>query len=173
MEAFAPSEREIAVLRSISCAGFTYAPTRVLCEAAGWRQVDDEPDQGYVRYDMPLDANPDEQSQLSVLIAGRNKYPLAFLPLFHFEEYDKGREPFDIAFRGITLHLSGFLGAAARWGDYSYPHRADWSYQFAGWSLSDATLVLVQDELDIQFGMDLTLWVQPAGTAVEAPVKYE
>jgi hypothetical protein len=54
-----------------------------------------------------------------------------------------------------------------------YAHRAAWRYSFAGWGLTDATLVLVQDELDIQFGMDVTLWVQPAGTSIQAPVRYE
>jgi len=44
---------------------------------------------------------------------------------------------------------------------------------FTGWALADATLVLVQDEFDIQFGMDVTLWVQPVGSAVQGPVRYE
>jgi len=73
----------------------------------------------------------------------------------------------------LAEQLAGFLGAAARSGVYSYPHRAGWPYSFAGWALADATLVLVQDEFDIQFGMDVTLWVLPAGTAIEAPVRYE
>jgi hypothetical protein len=44
---------------------------------------------------------------------------------------------------------------------------------FAGWVLADSTITLVQDELDIQFGMDVTLWIQPAGTKIEVPVRYE
>jgi hypothetical protein len=161
------------VLRAVSRAGFAYAQTKALCEAAGWRLVDDEPDLSYVRYDMPLAAGSGERRPLSVLIAESNKPPFAFVPLFYFEEYDEGREPFDLAFRTLAEQLAGFLGAAARSGEYSYPHRAVWSYSFAGWALADATLVLVQDEFDIQFGMDVTLWVQPAGSAVEAPVRYE
>jgi hypothetical protein len=173
MEVEAPSEAAVAVLRAISHAGFAYAPTKALCEAAGWRLVDDEPDLGYLRYDMPLAAGSDEQRPLSVLIAESNKPPLAFAPLFYFEEYDEGREPLDHAFRFLADQLAGFLGAAGRSGVYSYPHRAGWLYSFAGWELDDATLVLVQDEFDIQFGMDVTLWVQPAGSAIQAPVRYE
>lgn len=171
MEAVAPSEAAVAVLRAISRGGFAYAPTKVLCEAAGWRLVDDEPDLGYVRYDLQLAADSDEQRPLSVLIAESNSPPWGFIPLFYFEGYEQGRQPFDRAFRVLTGQLAGFLGAAARSGEYSYPHRAGWPYSFVGWCLPDATLVLVQDEFDIQFGMDVTLWVQPAGSAVVAPVR--
>jgi hypothetical protein len=171
VEAVAPSEAAVAVLRAISHTGFAYAPTKALCGDAGWRLVDDEPDLGYVRYDMLLAADSDEQRPLSVLIAESNSPPWAIVPLFYFEEYDEGREPFDRAFRTLAEQLAGFLGVA-RSGEYSYPHRGGWSYSFAGWSLADATLVLVQDEFDIQFGMDVTLWVQPAGTSIRAPVRY-
>jgi hypothetical protein len=173
MQAVAPSEAAVAVLRAIARAGFAYAPIKVLCETAGWRLVDDEPEMGYVRYDMLLAARSGERRSLSVLIAENNKLPFAFVPLFYFEEYDEHREPFDIAFRTIAEQLAGFLGAVARSGEYSYPHRAGWSYSFAGWGLADATLVLVQDEFDIQFGMDVTLWVQPVGTPTQVPVRYE
>ena len=171
MEAVSPSEAVIAVLRAISRAGFAYVQTKALCAAAGCRLVDDEPDLGYVRYDMTLAAGSDEQRPLSVLIAESNSPPWAFVPLFYFEDYDEGRGPFDMAFRTLAEQLAGFLGAAARSGQYSYSHRAGWPYSFAGWSLPDATLVLVQDEFDIQFGMDVTLWVQPAGSAVVAPIR--
>ena len=171
MEAVAPSEAVVGVLRAISRAGFAYASTKALCEAAGWRLVDDKPDLGYVRYDMLLAAGSKGRRPLSVLIAESNSPPWAFVPLFYFEEYDERRAPFDRAFRTLAEQLAGFLAAATRSGEYSYPHRAGWSYSFAGWSLADATLVLVQDEFDIQFGMDVTLWVQPAGSAVVAPVQ--
>ncbi|HEY1380784.1 MAG TPA: hypothetical protein VGF55_28540 [Gemmataceae bacterium] len=172
MEAVAPSEPVVAVLRAISRAGFAYAATKALCESAGWRLVDDEPDLGYIRYDMLPAAGPGERRPLSVLIAESNNPPWAFVPLFYFEDYDQGREPFDKAFRTIADQLAGFLGAA-RSGEYRYPHRAGWPYSFAGWELADATLVLVQDEFDIQFGMDVTLWVQPAGTSIQAPIRFE
>jgi hypothetical protein len=173
MEIVAPSEATVTVLRAISRAGFAYAPTKTLCEAAGWPLVDDEPDLGYVRYDMLVAAGCSKGWPLSVLIAERNNPPGALIPLFWFEEYDDGREPFDMAFRMIAEQLAGFLGAAVRSGEYTYPHRSEWSYSFSGWALPDATLVLVQDEFDIQFGMDVTLWVQPAGTPIQVPLRPE
>jgi hypothetical protein len=173
VEAVAPSEAAVAVLRGVSRAGFAYAPTKSLCGAAGWRLVDDEPELGYVRYDMPVAAGPDERRPVSVLLAESNNPPFAFVPLFYFDEYDEARELFDRAFRALAEEFAGFLGAALRSGKYSYPHRPGWLYSFTGWALGDATLVLVQDEFDIQFGMDVTLWVQPSGSPVEAPVRYQ
>jgi hypothetical protein len=174
LEVVKPSEEAVEVLRAISRAGFAYASSKAMCEAVGWKLVDDEPDLGYVRYTMRLGGvGPDQRRLLSVQIAEAGNPPWAFVPLFYFEEYDEGREPFDRAFRSLSGHLAGFLGAASQVGSYTYRHRAGWSYSFAGWALADATLLLVQDELDIQFGMDVTLWVQPAGTAIDAPVRYE
>ena len=171
MDAVVPSEATVAVLRAISRAGFVYDSTKALCDAAGWELVDDEPDLGYVRYDV-LDADGlKPRCVLSVQIAGDGSRPWAFVPLFHFKNYDATREAFDQAFRTVSEKLIGLLGAASRSGVYSYPHRSGWAYSFVGWSLLDATLVLVQDEFDIQFGMDVTLWIQPTGAEVAVPVR--
>lgn len=170
MEVLVPTEPVVAVLRAIARAGFAYAATRSLCETAGWRLVDDERDLGYVRYNMPLATGSEELWLLMVLLAERNSPPWAFVPLFSFEEYDTGRKPFDMAFRTLAEGLTGMLGTATLTGEYEYPHRAGWSYSFSGWSLADAVLVLVQDEFDIQFGMDVTLWILPAGTHIQVPM---
>jgi hypothetical protein len=171
VEVATPTKAVLEVLRGISRAEFAYTPTKELCETAGWQLVDDEPDLGYLRYSLAPGASSEERRLLSVLIAESNKPPFAFVPLFFFEVYDRCREPFDLAFRTIAEQLARLLGAATRSGEYSYSHRADWSYLFAGWSLADTTLVLVQDEFDIQFGMDVTLWVLPAGSVVKAPMR--
>ena len=96
--------------------------------------------------------------------------PRAFVPLFYFQEYDARREPFDQAYRSLSEQLVRVLGSSTSSGEYGYPHRKSWSYSYNWWSLSDATLVLVQDEFDIQFGMDVTVWVLPMGAAVKVPV---
>ncbi|MBN9523503.1 hypothetical protein J0H58_34150 [bacterium] len=172
MRAVAPSEASIAVLRAISRSGFSYAQSKSLCDAAGWRLVDDELDLGYVRYDMILTSESNEQRPLSLLITESGTLPFAFVPLFWFDEYADGREPFDRAYDALAGQITGILGTPTKLGAYGYPHRAGRPYFFAGWVLSDATLTLVQDEFDIQFGMDVTLWVQPAGTRVEVPVQH-
>lgn len=174
MKVYMPSNEAIAVLLAISRSGFDYALTKAICNAAGWGLVDDELDLGYIRFAMHVENGLESSSRLlSVWVAENGHTPWAFVPLFYFEEYEQEREPFDDAFRSLSAQLTGLLGEASRVGTYGYPHRVGWSYYFAGWALADATLLLVQDELDIQFGMDVTLWVQPSGTMIEAPVKYE
>jgi hypothetical protein len=171
MEAIAPSEAAVAVLREIARAGFDYAQTKTMCEAAGWELEDDEPDLGYVSYFMRLTPSSEEQRRLSVQIA--NPYgvtPSAFVPLFFFDDFDQSRAPFDTAFRSLADQFVAIQGEASRVGEYSYPGRAKWAYSFAGWQLPEATLLLVQDYFDGQFGMDVTLWVMPAGSPVEVPV---
>ena len=138
--------------------------------AAGWKLVDDELDLGYLRFAIPFAAGQDPQSSLVVEVRESGRPPCAVVPLFYFEDYELDRRPFDEAFRALAARVAGVLGAPARCGEYSYPHRAGWSYSYACWSLADATFALVQDELDIQFGMDISLWVLPAGAAVKVPV---
>ena len=171
MEGTTPTESVIKTLRSIAGAGFTSFETMVVCTAAGWPVAVKKPDLGHVQFRVPLAVEPTGCSLLTVLTAEHHDTPLAFLPLFCFGEYGECREPFDKAYRDIRGGLVRFLGAASAFGEYIYPHRAGWLYSFTGWSLADATLVLVQDEFDIQFGMDITLWVRPANTAIVVPVR--
>jgi len=173
MEAVAPSHDAVAVLRAISRAGFAYQQTKDLCQAAKWKLVDDELDLGYVAFNMGIAPGDDFPRRLVVEVSESGRPPRAFVPLFYFEEYDVQREPFDEAYRALCEQLTGVLGQPTSSADYSYPHREGWRYLFIWWSLPDATCVLVQDEFDIQFGMDVTLWVLPANAAVAVPVSGE
>ena len=170
MQAVAPSHTTLSILRAIARCGFSYAPTKALAEAAGWRRVDDDPDQGYVRYDMLMEAETQEWRPLSVMVAEGERPPWAFVTLSYFDEDEARREPFDAMFQIPAESLANTLGEASRSGIYTYPHRPDWEYSYAGWTLADFTLILVQDEFDIQFGMDVSLWILPAGHAVVIPV---
>jgi hypothetical protein len=169
-EAVTPSEPALALLRSISRAKFAYAPAKSLCEAAGGRLIDDEPQRGYVRFEIPLSDDADARRPLIVLTENNEKPQRAFVPLFYFDDDQELRSEFDEPFRMLVKGLTDALGPPTDAGDYRYAHRVGWSYLFSGWSLQDATLILVQDEFDIQFGMDVTLWAMPAGTPIEAPV---
>jgi hypothetical protein len=111
--------------------------------------------------------------RLGVEVAESGRPPRAFVPLFCFEEYDVDRGPFDLAYRSLREQLAGVLGPPSSFGEYTYPHREDWRYSYSCWSLTDATFVLAQDEFDIQFGMDVTLWVLPANAPVAVPVSGE
>jgi hypothetical protein len=173
MQAIAPSNNAVSVLRAIARAGFAYGKTKELAGAAGWKLVDDELSLGYVRFDMHLAPHQDSRRPLAVEVRESGKPPRAFVPLFGFDDYEFDREPFDRAYRSLTEQLAGALGPPSRVGEYSYRHREGWPYSYAWWSLADATFALVQDEFDIQFGMDISLWVLPAGAAVEVPVSGE
>ncbi|AMV23728.1 hypothetical protein VT84_04900 [Gemmata sp. SH-PL17] len=175
MEPITLSEFTIVALRAIAHVGFAYEPTKDVCRSARWELIDDELDLGYLRYDMRPTGAPDElgSASLSIQVAESGSRPWAFVPLYYFGNYRTSREPFDRAFQILSNNLSDALGAETRSGEYTYNHRSGWPYSFVGWALADATFVLVQDEFDIQFGMDVTLWVKPAGTAVEVPVRAD
>jgi hypothetical protein len=170
MEPVAPSSNVVAVLRTISRAGFAYAQTKELAEAAGWKLIDDELDLGYVRFDVQLVPGRDVRRPLAVEVCESGRPPRAFVPLFYFEEHEVRREPFDKAHRSLSEQLTRVLGPPSLSGEYCYQHREEWIYLYSWWSLADAEFVLVQDEFDIQFGMDVSLWVLPAGAAVEFPM---
>lgn len=170
MKAVAPSHDAVAVLRAISRAGFSYRRTKDLCQAARWKLVDDQLDLGYVAFDMGMAPGEDFPRRLNVEVRESGRPPRAFVPLFYFEEYDVNREPFDQAYRSLTEQLASVLGPPSSFGEYTYPHRKGWRYFYSWWSLADAAFVLAQDEFDIQFGMDVTLWVLPANAKVAVPV---
>jgi hypothetical protein len=126
----APSNEAIAVLRSISRAGFAYAQTKKLASEAGWRTIDDELDLGYVRFAMQLDFGKEDRPLLTVEVSESGRLPRAIVSLFYFEEYDLEREPFDQAYQSLSEQLIGVLGLPSRSGEYSYPHRVGWQYSF-------------------------------------------
>ena len=170
MKVVAPSHEAIAVLRAISQAGFGYQRAKDLCRAARWELVDDELDLGYVGFEMGAAPGQDFPRRLAVEVMESGRPPGAFVPLFYFEDYDVEREPFDRAFQSLSEQLVVVLGPPSSSGDYTYLHRTGWRYFYTWWSLPDAALVLVQDEFDIQFGMDVTLWVLPADAPITVPV---
>ncbi len=167
MEAVAPSHDAVAVLRAIARAGFGYQRTKDLCHAARWKLIDDEIALGYVAFDMGLVPSESFPRRLVVEVRESSRPPRAFVPLFYFEEYDVHREPFDQAYWSLTEQLASILGPPSSSGEYTYPHRQGWPFFFSWWSLTDGAFVLVQDEFDIQFGMDVTLWVLPANAGLQ------
>ena len=100
----------IGVLQAISRAEFRYQPTKEIAEVASWRIVDDEPELGYVAFEMPLGPQRNVRCRLAIEIQESGRSVRAFVPLFHFEEYDSQREPFDQAFRSLFEHLAEFFG---------------------------------------------------------------
>jgi hypothetical protein len=165
-------------MRRIADAGFEHSATRRLCSDAGWQLVADEPALGFIQYYLQFGAGHDDQRLLSVGIPQGSSAPYLFLPLFYFpeeegedpEEHD--RKPFDTAYRRLSEELSKLLGQSQREGTYVFPHRSDWPYGFCVWQVPEAQVILLQDEHDIQFGLDVSLWMFPTEPDMPVPLPY-
>lgn len=107
---------------------------------------------------------------MGVEVSGDGRRPRAYLPLFHFEDYEDGRIVFDRVYDSLLQQTADLLGQPLLSGLYENLHRPGWPYKYAWWPLAKSTFALVQDEYDIQFGMDVSLWVLPGGVAFEMPV---
>jgi hypothetical protein len=176
MQPLLPSASEVDALRSIVRAGFAHEKTKAICARAGWKVCTDEPELGYTQFYLDFGGRRKDRRLLSVMNSEGEVSPFAFVPLYYFGE-DEGdpaelpREPFDKAFEKVRAGLEDHLAQPHRTGTYSYKHRGKkWPYNYACWQLDDASLVLLQDEYDIQFGMDLSLWLFPARTKVKFPL---
>jgi hypothetical protein len=177
MKAIPPTAAQLKVLRDIAAAGFAYGAAKRLCAAAGWELVWDEPNTGFIQYSLCLGANPDDQRLLSIGTPELEKHPPhVLLPLFYFDEPEDirpaNRVPFDEAYLYLAEALTVMLDAAARWGDYVLSHRPGWPYKYRAWSLGEAHVLLLQDEHDIPFGMDVSLWLFPSGANVSVPPPF-
>jgi hypothetical protein len=170
VEVIAPSRSIFHGLRAIAAVGFDYPETKAIGEAAGWQLDEDEPELGYVWFGMPIPGTSASRPFLNVEVAGVGRRPRVLLPLFYYEDYENGRKVFDQAYESLLVQTADILGKPSRSGSYENRHRPRWSYNYAWWSFGNCTFALVQDEFDIQFGMDVSLWVLPGGVPFSMPV---
>jgi hypothetical protein len=166
-------------LRGIAGAGFDYSATKRLCSGAGWQMVEDEPDLGFVQYFLWVGPDLENRRLLSVGTPQLDGPPHIYLPLFYFPEQEEGgypekhdRAPFDEAYRRLAESVGLILGEPAREGVYEYPHRPGWQYGFRAWRVPEGQVILLQDEHDIQFGMDVSLWLLVAEPEVRVPLPF-
>jgi hypothetical protein len=174
-----PSPSQFEVLRGIAGEGFDYSATKRLGSGAGWKLVEDEPDLGFVQYILWFGPGLDNRRLLSVGTAEIDGAPHIYLPLFYFPEEKEDGDPaecdrstFDEAYRLLADGIAAKIGQAPRDGTYKYPHRSGWPYSFRTWRIAEAQVILLQDEHDIQFGMDVSLWLFPAESDVSIPLPY-
>ena len=76
---------------------------------------------------------------------------------------------FNAAFDSAAQTLTRYFGVPTASGSLQLSFRT-WPYSYRRWSLPEGEFTLVQDEFDIQDGMDVTLWMQPVGTPIEETV---
>ncbi len=139
--------------------------------------MEDEPELGFIQYFLWVGPEDNDRRLLSVGTPGVPDGPHIYLPLYYFGE--EGGDPivedcgpFDDAYQRLSAGISAVLGPAGSCGTYEHPHRPGWSYGFCTWRLTEANVFLLQDEHDIQFGMDVSLWFFPAELEVSVPLPF-
>lgn len=158
-------------LGDIAAAGFAPAQTRAIARRARWELNFDE--DVHAQFYVDVDLEPKEPRCLSIQFPGHASGPFALLPLNYFgEDADFAtvdRRPFDDDFRRLERVFRAELGQPWQDGTYRRDFRPEWPYHYCIWQAGPAQFVLLQDEHDIQFGMDITLWTMPITTKVFLP----
>jgi hypothetical protein len=156
----APALRPLYSLTSLS--DWTTVVDR--CKSFGWRVAEEEPDAGYARFLIG------EHLGIYADTGAGGGRPFAYGVLYWFHQLgpemaefypSPGRSDYDRAYKRSRLTIEALLGAPAAQGEYRYDFRPDWPYRYAVWTGDAGVLILRQDELDIQMGMDINVWVQP------------
>jgi len=163
------SGKDIDILRSIVRAGQDYGAIKRLLAEVHWEIDEDDTDLGFLRTFIPNGA--DKRYRLLIGYRDPHHPPYSFLTFSWFPDSAEHLAAFNLAFRSAAETITRHLGAPAASGDHRLSFRA-WSYSYHRWSLPEGEFTLVQDEFDIQDGMDVSLWVQPVGTPIEKTLHH-
>ena len=161
------STKNIETVRSIARAGSDYDTIKRLLGETQWEIEADQVDLGFLRVLIP-DAD-DECYRFIIGYRDPDHAPYCLLTFSLFPDSEEHLAPFNAAFLSAAQALTRYFGAPTASGDRQLPFRT-WSYSYQRWSLPEGEFTLVQDEFDIQDGMDVTLWMQPVGTPIEMAV---
>ena len=158
------SANDIEILRAINQAKDNYELIKQLLARTQWEIEEDETDLGFLRVFIPDATN--EFYRLIIGYRDPNRPPYLILTFSLFPDSKLHLAAFDSAFKFTAGFLTAHLGAPTVTGKHQLKFR-EWPYAYQRWSLPDGEFTLVQDEFDIQEGMDVTLWIQPVGTPLE------
>jgi hypothetical protein len=157
------SAEEFETLRSIARAGDDYAAIKELVAATGWKVDEDDTDLGFLRIFLH---DSDNYYRLIIGYRDPERPPYSLLTFGLFPDSEEHLDAFNSAFHSAAETIAQYIGAPTVSGEYQPTHRK-WSYAHYRWSLPEGEFTLVQDEFDIQEGMDVTLWIQPVGTPLD------
>ncbi len=158
------SAKDIEAIRSIFRAGSDYDAIKRLLAATQWEIEADEADLGFLRVFIP-DA-VDECYRLIIGYRDPDRSPYCLLTFSLFPDSEEHLAAFNGAFDSVAQTLTQYLGVPTASGHRQLSFRT-WPYSYQRWSLPEGEFTLVQDEFDIQDGMDITLWMQPVGTPIQ------
>jgi len=161
------SAQDIEAIRSIARAGGDYDNIRRLLGQTQWEIEADEVDLGFLRIFIP-DAT-DGCYRLIIGYRDPDHPPYSLLTFSLFPDSEEHLAAFNSAFYSAAETLTRHFGAPTASGDRRLSFRT-WPYAYQRWSLPEGEFTLVQDEFDIQDGMDVTLWVQPIGKPIHETV---
>jgi hypothetical protein len=163
------SGQDIEILRSITRAGGDYGTIKRLLAETDWKIDEDDTDLGYLRILIPTDL-ANEYYTLIIGYQDPNHAPYSLLTFACFPDSEERIAAFNAEFRSAAEAINRHLGKPATSGDRRLSFRT-WSYSYQRWSLPEGEYTLVQDEFDIQSGMDVTLWIQPVGTTIQETLR--
>ncbi len=158
------SGKDIDTLRSIARAGDDYGGIKRLIAETQWDIDEDDVDLGFLRIFLP--GADDDCYRLIIGYRDPDHPPYCLLTFSLFPDSEDQIAAFNSAFHSVADVITRHLGAPTASGEHRLSFRT-WSYAYQRWSLPEGEYTLVQDEFDIQDGMDVTLWIQPVGTPIE------
>ncbi len=161
------SAQDIETIRSVARAGSDYDTIKRLLGETQWEIEADEVDLGFLRIFIP--DTDDECYRLIIGYRDPDHPPYCLLTFSLFPDSEEHLTAFNAAFHSAAQALTRNLGAPIASGERRLSFRT-WPYAYQRWSLPEGEFTLVQDEFDIQDGMDVTLWMQPVGTPLEKTV---
>ena len=161
------STKDIEMVRSIARAGGDYATIKRLLAETRWEIEEDEVDLGFLRVFIPNAT--DECYRLIIGYRDPEHPPYCLLTFFLVPESEEHLAAFNAAFESASQTLTQSFGVPTVSGSRQLSFRT-WPYSYRRWSLPEGEFTLVQEEFDIQEGMDVTLWMQPVGTPLEETV---
>lgn len=159
------SSKDIDTLRAITRAGEDYDQIKQELVAVAWKIIEEDVDLGYLRVAIP-DASNNECYRLIIGYRDNDHPSYSLLTFFNFPDSEEHVAKFNSAFQSVADAIKRTLGAPTSSGDHRLAFRT-WSYAYHRWSLPEGEFTLIQDEFDIQAGMDITLWMQKVGTPIE------
>lgn len=159
------SSTDIDTLRSIARARGDYNEIKRELAAAAWEIITDDVALGFLRVGIP-GASENDYYRLIIGYRDKERPPYSLLTFFLFPDSEEHIAAFNSAFYSVADAIKGTLGTPTASGEHRLSFRT-WSYAYHRWSLTEGEFTLVQDEFDIQEGMDVTLWIQPVGTPIE------
>lgn len=157
------SAEDFDTLRSIARAGSDYAEIKRLLATTQWEIDEDDTELGFLRVFIPF-----EKTHYRLIIGYRDPEhpPYSLLTFIIFPYSGEHHRKFDATFHAAAEAIARFLDAPTASGERHVSHRT-WSYAYCRWSLPEGEFTLVQDEFDIQEGIDVTLWIHPPGTPLK------